>query len=269
MIFLLSSRINELQKYAPIQWKPLNVERMVWWEGGTFLFLVLSLSLALVVLMYLNLKKSKALTTFFAGLTHELKTPLASIRLQAEVLEEKLAVQNNPSLNLLTHGLIEQTYQLENQMDKILQLSRLERGGKLNLHELDLFRAIKKASKHYEETITIDIQPSKATMAIIAEEFALQVILNNLFSNSIKHSGGNLIRITFSESKKHIHLHYEDNGTFKGDLHLLGQLFYKHNSSRGSGIGLYLSMNLMRIMGGRMSFEHHKNLIFHLIFQKA
>jgi len=83
-------------------------------------------------------KKTKDLQVFFASLTHELKTPLASIKLQSEVIEESLNSNLDPLVHKLLRRLVQDTNKLETQMDKILQLSRIERGGELNLNSIEL-----------------------------------------------------------------------------------------------------------------------------------
>ena len=61
---------------------------------------------------------------------------------------------------------------------------------------------------------------------------------------------------------------YKDNGSsFTGDLNSLGNLFYKHNSPKGSGIGLYLVKNLMLQMKGRCEFLSQDSLTIELYFQ--
>src|SRR5690606_13964201 len=112
--------------------------RMIKWEGGTFMVLLLLLSLSLFVMWLRDQRKTKSIQAFFASLTHELKTPLASIRLQSEVIDELVSKLQNTRVSELTGRLIEDTQKLEDQMDKILQLSRLERGGNLSPVAIEL-----------------------------------------------------------------------------------------------------------------------------------
>ena len=103
--------------------------------------------------LYFNdIRKTKSLQTFFSSLTHELKTPLASIRLQSEVLAEKIE-SNNPDAKELAFAerLIEDTQNLEVQMDKIIQLSKMQRQGKLFLSRINLSSIMKKLSQTMPE----------------------------------------------------------------------------------------------------------------------
>ena len=64
-----------------------------------------------------------------------------------------------------------------------------------------------------------------------------------------------------------LNISYSDNGDrFTGDTQSLGKLFYKHNSPKGSGIGLYLVKNLMQQMKGTCDFISQDSLIIQLGF---
>ena len=126
-----------------VQIDRVRITKMIVWEGGSFIVLLLSLSISLLILYVKDQRKTKSLQAFFASLTHELKTPLASIRLQGEVINEILASKNDNSLNKLSARLLEDTGKLESQMDKILQLSRIERGGELSLTSLKIIPSVR------------------------------------------------------------------------------------------------------------------------------
>lgn len=246
-----------------------KISKMLTWEGGSFLVLLILLSLSLMYLFVIDQKKSKSLQAFFASLTHELKTPLASIRLQGEVIHEILEQKNDPKLDKLIGRLISDTTKLETQMDKILQLSRIERGGQLNLSSVSLIGVMNKMSKLVLTDQALMIHLKNEKLRILADEFALELILKNLFENTKNHSKSKKIDITIKENDKYVEVIYQDHGEFNGDLKKLGSLFYKHNSSKGSGIGLYLSKKLMNLMNGEMLITNHQGLNFHLTFEKS
>lgn len=247
-----------------------RITKMLAWEGGSFLVLLILLSVSLFILYIKDQRKTKSLQAFFASLTHELKTPLASIRLQGEVINEILESKNDPTLNKLIGRLISDTTKLETQMDKILQLSRIERGGELSLSSVSLVPFIKRialtwAPEHNVEIIAID-----NNISIDADEFALELIIKNLLENTRIHTTSKKIIINIESSLEQVKLRYQDGGIFKGDLTKLGTLFYKHNSTKGSGIGIYLSQKLLEKMAGNLSIIPNDNgLTFDLTFKKS
>jgi signal transduction histidine kinase len=237
----------------------IRVTKMIVWEGGSFLILLLLLSISLLLLYLKDLKKTKSLQAFFASLTHELKTPLASIRLQGEVINEILTAKNDTTLNKLSARLI----------DKILQLSRLERGGELNPTSLRIIPFIKSLAKKWANGLNIEIDSLDTEVSIVADEFALELIFKNLFENTRNHTKSPNVKIKAHQTENSVILTYQDEGVFSGEKNKLGTLFYKHNSSKGSGIGLYLTSGLLEKMHGKLDIVTTPQLIFTLTFKKS
>jgi signal transduction histidine kinase len=230
--------------------------------------LLILISVTLLYFYFQELKQTNMVRAFFASLTHELKTPLASMRLQAEVMHDLVENQKFDSLHDYAHRLIDDGKRLELEMDKILQLSRVQKGGRINLSEVDLIRFIKTLiNKNYPD-LKFDLQANGLDLFILADEFALSLILRNLIDNSLKHCQSPQIKMTLTEKNSEILFIYTDQGLFSGELEKLGQLFYKHNSPKGSGIGLYLIKELMVQMNGKFKAINDSPLEFQLEFKK-
>jgi signal transduction histidine kinase len=224
-----------------------NLQSMLKSEGITLVTLIIVLSLFIFYLLNRDTRKNKNLQSFFASLTHELKTPLASIRLQSEVLKSQIensAHESSANLNKLSDRIIEDTARLEDQFEKILQLAKVERGTKLHLEHINLMSWIKsfvgsKLATGVDISVLNqdDIQPD-----IMGDEFALETIFKNLTENTRQHSAPPFkAQIEIQTQGQDLVLTYHDlNSTFTGDTKQLGKLFFKHNSQKGSGIGLYL-----------------------------
>ncbi|MDH5581300.1 MAG: HAMP domain-containing histidine kinase, partial [Bdellovibrionales bacterium] len=223
--------------------KALN--KMILWEGATF-FILLSLSLAGFIILYIrDTKKNKTMAAFFSSLTHELKTPLASIRLQTEVLAEQLENLKEGKAKVISERLIEDTQKLEIQMDKVLQLSRMELGGNLSPTSIDLKSFIHKMFKRWSRDLDYTIDSKVESSMVMADEMALELIFKNLIENTNRHTTSKAVKITIHQNSPcSIELIYNDYGLFSGDPQKIATLFYKHNSTKGSGIGLYLVKKL-------------------------
>lgn len=245
-----------------------NILKMVKWEGGTFLTFLILLSASLLFLYVKDQKKTKGLQAFFASMTHELKTPLASIRLQTEVLSEELSKNSDLRIERLVGRLIEDTNKMETQMDKILQLSRIEGGGNLNLGPVDLQELLENAKKRWGHSLNIDMNLCKDCEAL-ADELALKLILRNLFENTLIHTREKEALITLKEDGPFLILQYSDKGEFLGDQAKLGNLFYKFNSKKGSGIGLYLIKKLTQAMKGTLKINCKPHMTIEIKLLKA
>jgi len=245
-----------------------GVLNMVKWEGTTFLLLIMLAAIGVALLYWRDLKKTRALQALFASLTHELKTPLASMRLQAEVIRDMIADENHDHSQLtgLTTRLIQDTAKFEHELDKGLQLSRIEQGGSLTLVPVDLTRLVKKLSHKYDVPLEVH-----GEAVVLADEMALTMIFRNLFENSRRHNPDfKSVRLTLSAQAQEVRCHYDDQGpAFEGDRKKLGTLFYKHKSQKGTGIGLYLIEKLMLAQQGLLRISQQGALTFTLHFRRA
>ncbi|TGK03852.1 sensor histidine kinase [Leptospira semungkisensis] len=222
---------------------------MIKMEGTFFLFLLASGGATLVWLTFREDKRSKLIQDFFSTVTHEIKTPLASLRLQAESLLEEGV---DATKDRLLHRLLKDASRIESQMNKALYLASLMRSEGLFLEELDL--------KNWEETLRedwseLDIRTDWKERKILADRRALESIFRNLLENSVQHGSATQVKI-FSEAipGNKIKFTFLDNGKgFHGNPKLLGRLFLRHTSTSGTGVGLYIAKKLTKAMGG--SFE--------------
>lgn len=268
LVFKLANKLNELEH-------PLmqgNLVAMVKYEGASFIIFLFVLTGTLLYIYLQDFKKTKSLQAFFSSLTHELKTPLASMKLQAQVIQSliediEIDAKIKSKLNKYAERLSNDGSRLEDQLDNHLQLSRVERNSDLNLRTINFNEFAKKESLRFKDRLKFTIDDND--IFILADDFALQTILRNISENAIKHSGEEnaSIHYSFQQIQNKLIVHIKDNGSkFSGDINQLGQLFYKYNSPKGSGIGLYLAKKLMSQMNGGISFTNIKSFETHLTF---
>lgn len=273
LVFKLANKLQDLNH-------PLlegNLLNMIKWEGTTFFIFLLILTGTLLYIYFQDHKKTKSLQAFFSSLTHELKTPLASIKLQTQVISDLIHDANieenfKEKISRYTERLVEDSIKLENQLDNHLQLSRVERDGFLNLREISIISFLKKELNRYHDKISYEIvnESGDENPNVLADDFALQTIVRNLTDNTLKHSNVEFPKVKLLIRKDAmVEIHYIDNGEpFEGEASSLGQLFYKYGSPKGSGIGLYLIKNLMRQMKGHIKLIVDPSLNIKLYFQK-
>lgn len=237
------------------QWA--RTHQMLWWEGGTFLLLLILLTAVLAWLYSRDHLRTRALQAFFASVTHELKTPLTSIRLQAEALA---AGGDAPTL---VRRLLSDTGRLESQVESALELARLEGGGALVDQTVPLGiwleRALHWLGEVYGAAVQFHINLQATPDAVAADAAALQIILRNLVENSVRHGQTSPVVVDLSivRTPHEITLTYRDHGQgyAEGDAARLGQLFQRGRRSSGAGVGLYLVRILMQRMGGWARFD--------------
>ena len=265
LVFKLHSVVKKLD--LPELTPESRFLNMMRWEGTFFFIFLVLLGGSLFFLYFRDMKKTKAIGAFFASLSHELKTPLASMRLQAEVIKDLIEDESHDhdQLSSLTTRLIEDTYKFESELEKSLQLARIEQNGTLSLAPVQLERLIKRQQQRLPKHITVEIKAE--VTEVMADEMALMVILRNLFENTLRHnSASNRIEITIRPEGHWVEVIYDDFGkVFEGDKDKLGNLFYKFDSLKGSGIGLYLIKQLTRKMRGEFYAINKERLKFRLL----
>lgn len=245
--------------------------RMIFWESLAFYLLLILSSGFLMWAYWRDHKRTRALQAFFASLTHELRTPLTSIRLQAESIAESLASGRDSAL---VGRLLEDTARLESQVERTLELARVEGGGAVAMRTLRLRPLVDRVLSQWNDAHQggLSARADLGDFSVQADPVAMQVILRNLLENSVRHSKKEHLEADLgTEREGHwIVLRYRDSGGgFEGDVRLLGQIFHKGLSSHGAGVGLYLIRMLMERMGGRAVFAGREGFEVKLFFKEG
>ncbi len=234
-----------------------STQRMLQWESSFFLLLLLTLSAVLFWYYRRDMQRARGTQAFFAALTHELRTPLTSVRLQTEAI-----AAGEPTPELIDR-LLADTHRLESQIDKTLELARIEGGGALaeQAIRLDpwLERVLRSVVAHEAERADLQVSIAADLPAVRGDTAALQLILRNLVENALRH-GDRIpiaIQVNVERTSNGVAMRFVDNGRgFDGDPASLGRLFQRGDASRGTGVGLYLVRVLMDRMGGQVRFGH-------------
>src|SRR5688572_14452677 len=170
-----------------------------------------------------------AIEEFFAAFTHDLRTSLASMRLQVESLDEDL--QERGETNPLLQRLLSDSVRIQLQLDNSLFYANRKR-GKLFIERVSLRRTVDAIAREFADLqVTMD-----GDMTVLADARALEVVLRNLFQNALIHGGANAIDIRIEQIGSRAVVKIEDNGTGADiDVQQLGRLFVRPTKKSGSG----------------------------------
>ncbi|HYV24057.1 MAG TPA: HAMP domain-containing sensor histidine kinase [Pyrinomonadaceae bacterium] len=223
--------------------------QMLMWEGGILIASLIGGGLALFYYAKREQRRHAQVEEFFAAFTHDAKTAIASLRLQAESLREDFA---NSEANPLLERLLSDTLRLQLQLENSLFLVNLPR-GKFFVQPLKLGDRIEALRLNWPDvTITVT-----GDAEVMADARALESVLTNLVQNSVIHGHANQVKIDIRRRDGRVRVTVVDDGKgFKGDLSQLGKLFVRHARSSGSGVGLYIVRQLMRGMNGTINFRN-------------
>jgi len=268
LVFTLAIKLKEMD--SPILQG--NLVMMVQWEGVTFLTITIFVAVSVLYVFYQDNKKSRSTQLFYASLTHELKTPLASMRLQSQVLTDLVKSINcdqsqTQKIEKYSKRLEEDSIRLEDEIDRHLQLSRIDLSKDLNIEAINLSLLLKEITSRYG----LEFEINNGDFNVLADQSATMMIFKNLIENTLRHqSDSKRVSITLNEQDEYIKVTYNDHGKrFEGETQNLKKLFYKHNSPKGSGIGLYLINKLMHKQTGKFIIHNNDHLVFDLFFKKG
>ncbi len=222
--------------------------QMLLWEGG---ILIVSLIGGGMVLFYYARREQKRhaqVEEFFAAFTHDAKTALASLRLQAESLQEDYAESGQ---NPLLDRLLRDTVRLQLQLENSLFLVNLPH-GKFFLEPITLSDRIEALRLHWPDLLITQ----RGDGLLLADARALESVLTNLVQNALTHGRATEVDFNVQRSDDRLRVTVTDNGRgFPGDLGQLGKLFVRHARSSGSGVGLYIVRQLIKRMNGTIRFQ--------------
>ena len=271
-------RIAELEAAAGLAAEVVNgnlakLHRIVFWEAGAMVLLVIVISICILWMFLRDARRTRSVQAFFAGVTHELRTPMTGIRLQAESIAEKTSPAD-PQYKLVSR-LLEDAEKLESHLEQTLELARVEGGTLPQLQTIDLDSFLQRFLRdwHYAHgTNHPAVQYEMGDSTCVADPVALQTIFRNLFENTLKHSGKNDVSVELNAITQghRVIVHYADNGQgFIQNPATLGTVFAKGTASSGSGVGLYLVSALMQQMGGNVRFASANGFSADLEFPTA
>ncbi|WP_413290168.1 sensor histidine kinase [Bdellovibrio sp. HCB337] len=227
----------------------LRKHRMFMWEGTILLAALIIGGVALVFLSYRDEKRHNQLKTFFAAFSHDIKTSITRLRLQAEVLEEDNASQKSPVLQRLINDISRLDLQLENSL-----LLATTSSDTLLREKITLSKTLESLRIIWGE---LEFRLSQ-NAEMIADSRAITSVIRNIIQNAALHGEATVIEISAKAvDSQRIQISITDNGKgFQGNASQLGAQMMPSNKGAGSGIGLYLGKILVKKMNGDLSFEN-------------
>jgi signal transduction histidine kinase len=222
-------------------------------EGLFFLFAILAGGGALIFLLLKDQERHQQLKNFFNLFSHDLKTSISRLRLQAEILQEDERSKKDPNLLRLLGDINRLDLQLENS----LLYSQGDRP--LDLQDQVLLSQIIESVKN--EWAELDIRLD-GDARLTGDRRSLMSIFRNLFQNAQNHAHSSKISIRVKTSSPgKLKLSVSDHGPgYSGDLNVLGKTPFPISENEGSGIGLYLCRFLAIKQKGDLEFTNESGL---------
>jgi len=206
---------------------------------------------------------SKYKDEFMVMASHELKTPLTVILANLQILQ--LIMEADPNISYVNKTL-KQAYKLSNLMTNLLDVSKIQSGKlELNLSLFDAAGLVKEVTANLQETTKshhIILKDRKEKLMANADRERIEQVIINILGNAIKYmpAPGDIIISAYKKDGK-ITICVRDNGIGipQNDIDNIFQRFYRVSGSSssfsGSGVGLYISSEIVKRHGGQIWVE--------------
>jgi two-component system, OmpR family, sensor histidine kinase SenX3 len=249
------------------------------WRERVLLFFGLVILLAIIVGLILNtvflvreIRRNEHHDSFINAVTHELKTPITSIRLYLETLQRREVDQaQRQSFYRL---MLDDTDRLRRTVEQVLKAGEVgyKRTAQKSLDVdliglvgecMDLARtrhSLQPAALHWQEPSTIN----GAQIKVPGDPDELRTAISNILDNAIKYSRGDVDISVWMDTpdEKHVALRVRDRGMGipAGELKRIFRRFYRVSSRsasqvKGTGLGLFIVRAIARAHGGRVFAE--------------
>ncbi|MEI7471325.1 MAG: HAMP domain-containing sensor histidine kinase [Chitinophagaceae bacterium] len=230
-------------------------KEMLWFIIGAILFtLIITTAFFITIRTLLKQKKlSEIKSDFINNMTHEFKTPLATISLAVDALKNEKVKRDEEKTAYFTGIIKEENKRMNKQVETILQAALLDKQEvQLNLKKLSAHEMIHSALNN----IRLQVEEKQGEMEValnagndwlMADEVHFTNLVNNLLDNAVKYSREEHLKILISTCNvgKYLQVRIEDNGIGmnKETLNRIFEKFYRAHTGnihnvKGFGLGL-------------------------------
>ena len=256
-----------------INWKSFVKRSLI----GSILLAVL-FTLVIVSAFYLTVytmlrqkKLGDIKNDFINNMTHEFKTPIATISLAVDALKNEKVMNDREKLNYFSGIIKEENQRMNKQVETILKASQFEKQeADIDLKPLHVHDVIENVIDNFqlqlhEKNGDAEMNLAAARDVIKGDEVHFTNLVNNLIDNAVKYSKDNVpiqLKITTSNTGKNIIIRFEDNGIGMGretQKRIFEKFYRAHTGNlhnvKGFGLGLNYVKSVADSHGGTVKVE--------------
>ncbi len=240
------------------------------------LLIVLIGCFAFTILTILRQKKiSEMKTDFINNMTHEFKTPVATIMIASESLKDPEIARSQNRVDRLAGIIYDENVRLGNHIERVLNIARLDKGDlKLEMKEVDINELIpvvvdSMGLQLQKKDSRITQQLNAAYAGVMADELHLSNVLSNLIDNAIKYSKEDEhpdITIGTKNTGKNLVITVSDKGIGmnRDQLSRIFEQFYRiptgnRHDVKGFGLGLSYVHDIVKRLNGSVKVRSEKD----------
>lgn len=237
----------------------------------TIIFTIIIISVFSLAIYYMQLQRniSEIKTDFINNMTHEFKTPIATINIASDALKNDKVIFDQERIRYYADLIKQENKRMNTQVEMLLRMAKLERNQvDINLQELDVNELVKRSVStarfivdNLHGTIFEDYQASRSKME--GDTFHLENMVNNILDNARKYSNENpqIFVKTYNEGDfVVIEVGDEGVGMSKSVLKKIFDQFYREETGnihnvKGHGLGLAYVRKIVELHKGQVYAE--------------
>lgn len=212
---------------------------------------------------------------FISIASHELKTPITSMKLQLQVADRQIAKNNSATIDTshvkkLTESSLKQLNRLTVLVEDMLDISRIASGKlAINLQKTNITQLLKETLTRFQPQVDhlgIGLKSHiEDSVFTVCDPFRFEQVISNLISNAIRYGDRKPIEVSLTKNSTHIEIAVKDLGIgiAKKDHERIFERFERAISAQnisGLGLGLYISREIMRQHNGELLVESELGL---------
>lgn len=241
-----------------------------YWLFTFVLFGVLIIYVYSVLLMLKQKHYTELQRDFINNMTHEFKTPLASILIASKYASAQDEITQNPKLSRYLTIIIEQSNKLNQHIEQILSLAKVESSQiQLQIEKINWLKTIALIEENialkYPKKTVISLENKE--IIILADRFHFYNIIYNIIENAVKYANENPeIKISWKENQRDYELQFLDNGQGipEKDLPFIFDKFYRvsredNKEIEGFGIGLSYVKKICQLHRWKLAIANTTN----------
>ncbi|RXM43273.1 sensor histidine kinase KdpD [Flavobacterium sp. YO12] len=247
-----------------IDWELIILKRMTFILVLSLLSILTLISLFVIALKALIKQKkvSDVKTDFINNITHELKTPLATLGISTKILEQKNIRDNDENFNSIVNTISRQNNRLQSLIDQVMANSLAENEIELQKEKIETEHFLQIIVDDFKIAfpkinLKTDFQTQKTILVL--DKFHLTTAFLNVLENAVKY-GSNTITVKTKIIENQFSICFEDDGIgiAKNKQSLLFDKFYRveqgnlHNT-KGLGLGLYYVDQIVKAHQGSVN----------------
>lgn len=251
--------------------RKIILQQMKWMIVGAVFFTIMIIAAFYVTVTALLRQKklSEIKNDFINNMTHEFKTPLATISLAVDALRNDKVMQDRTKMDYFSSIIKEENKRMNKHVETILQAAVMDRQElQLNKQPIHVHDLIHEIMDNYilqleEKQGTADLNLSARQDYIEADPVHFRNLISNLIDNAVKYSKENLVlKITTHSTSKNLVIRVEDNGIgmSKETVRRIFEKFYRAHTGnihnvKGFGLGLSYVKTIVDAHNGKIKVE--------------